>query len=126
MEVKVDLEKKVPVLDISGEIDHFVAPELQKHIDSLVKAGHERLVLDLLKVNYLDSGGIGILFSAMHKLAAKNGNMAVVLKDKNVIRILELVGLFDPRTNVELYEDKDTALSELERKQKVGQPDYKN
>lgn len=126
MEVKVDLDKRIPILNISGEIDHFVAPELQKHIDSLVKAGYEQLILDLLKVNYLDSGGIGILFSAMHKLASKNGNMAIVLQDENVIRILELVGLFDPRTNVSLYSSKDKAISDFERKLKVGHSDYQN
>lgn len=126
MEVKVSLEKNFPILDVSGEIDHFVAPELQKQIDALVKAGHEQLILDLLKVHYLDSGGIGILFGAMHKLAAKKGNMAIVLKDKNVIRILELVGLFDPRTNVTLYKDKNEAISDLERKLDVGHTNYKN
>ena len=120
MELTVKVEEKIPVLAIAGEIDHFVAPKLQRQIDELIDAGNDRLVFDFSSVNYLDSGGIGVLFNAMQQLAPRQGRMGIVCEDANVIRILELVGLFDKRTNVLLFGRKDKALKALEGKIEVG------
>ncbi len=109
MEMRVQADDHVPIVDIEGEIDHFVAPRLQRQIDDLIDEGTKSLVLDFTHVNYLDSGGIGVLFSAMKQLVPRNGHMGIVCQDQNVIRILELVGLFDERTNVALFSDRDNA-----------------
>lgn len=114
------VQEAVPVLSISGEIDHFVAPRLQRQIDELVDTGCDKLVLDLTEVNYLDSGGIGVLFSAMQQMMPRHGIIGIVCTDPNVIRILELVGLFDKRTNVSLFEVRAEAVKALERKIEVG------
>jgi len=115
MELSVKVEEKIPVLDVAGEIDHFVAPKLQRQIDELIEAGNDKLVFDFTSVNYLDSGGIGVLFNAMQQLVARQGRIGIVCEDSNVIRILELVGLFDARTNVSLYGQRNQALQELEK-----------
>src|SRR3990172_6149390 len=120
MELRVDVGEKIPVLDISGGIDHFVAPKLQRQIDELIDAGNDRLVFDFTAVNYLDSGGIGVLFNAMQQLVARRGRIGIVCDDPNVIRILELVGLFEKRTNVALFDKRDRALKTLERNVQVG------
>jgi len=120
MELSVKVEEEIPVLNITGEIDHFVAPKLQRQIDELIDAGHDKLVFDFSEVNYLDSGGIGVLFNAMQQLAPRRGRMAIVCGDPNVIRILELVGLFDKRTNVSLFGRLDKALKTLEGEIDVG------
>ncbi len=116
MEMRVQVDENVPVLDIEGEIDHFVAPKLQRQIDEMIDGGTKSLVLDFTEVNYLDSGGIGVLFSAMKQLVPRSGHMGIVCQDPNVIRILELVGLFDERTNVSLFEKRDNAIETIERK----------
>ncbi len=116
MELRVEVEEKIPVLDIAGEIDHFVAPKLQRQIDELIDAGNDKLVFDFTAVNYLDSGGIGVLFNAMQQLVARQGRIGIVCSDPNVVRILELVGLFDKKTNVSLFDQRTQALKQLKRK----------
>ena len=120
MELSVKVEETVPVLDISGEIDHFVAPKLQRQIDDLIDAGKDKLVFDFTSVNYLDSGGIGVLFNAMQQLLPRQGRIGIVCSDPNVVRILELVGLFDKRTNVSLFDKRADAVKVLERTVEVG------
>jgi anti-anti-sigma factor len=115
MEMRVQSEDNVPILDIEGEIDHFVAPKLQRQIDELIDQGTKNLILDFSEVNYLDSGGIGVLFSAMKQLVPRSGHMGIVCQDPNVIRILELVGLFDERTNISLFSDRGNAKEVIER-----------
>jgi stage II sporulation protein AA (anti-sigma F factor antagonist) len=120
MEMRVELKDGVHVLHIAGEIDHFVAPKLQRQIDELIDADQNHLVFDFSEVNYLDSGGIGVLFNAMQQLMPRKGLIAIVSQDENVVRILELVGLFDKRTNVSLFSDSDVAVKTLEGKIRVG------
>ncbi len=116
MELKVQEESAIPVLDIEGEIDHFVAPKLQREIDQLIDAGSTGMILDFTQVNYLDSGGIGVLFSAMKQLVPRGGRIGIVCTDPNVVRILELVGLFDERTNVSLFKNRAEAVGVIEQK----------
>jgi anti-anti-sigma factor len=120
MELTVTVEGDIPVLDIAGEIDHFVAPKLQRQIDELIESGNVKLVFDFSNVNYLDSGGIGVLFNAMQQLAPRQGRIAIVCADPNVIRILELVGMFDKRTHVFLFDRRRRALKGLGGTIKVG------
>jgi len=120
MELNVNVEDKIPVLAITGEIDHFVAPKLQRQIDELIDAGNDKLVFYFTAVHYLDSGGIGVLFNAMQQLVPRRGRIGIVCQDHNVIRILELVGLFEKRTNVALFDKRDRALKTLERNVQVG------
>ena len=120
MEMSVGEKNKIPVLDISGEIDHFVAPKLQRQIDDIIDADAIHIILDFTKVNYLDSGGIGVLFSAMQQLLPRQGQIAIVCEEQNLIRILELVGLFDARTNVSLCNDQEQALEVLGKRIEVG------
>ena len=120
MDMNVEYEKKVPILQISGEIDHFVAPKLQRQIDDLIDADAVKLIFDFTKVDYLDSGGIGVLFNAMQQLLPREGTMGIVCVEPNLIRILELVGLFNKKTNVFLFKDREEALAAMEKKIEVG------
>ncbi len=110
MEIRVLAVDQVAVLDVEGEIDHFVAPQLQQQIEALLDQGAENLILDFSRVSYLDSGGIGVLFWAMKQLLSRHGRLGIVSHDLDVIRILELVGLFDERTNVTLYGERPEAV----------------
>lgn len=116
MEMRVQTDDQIPIVNIEGEIDHFVAPRLQRQIDDLIDGGTKSLVLDFTSVNYLDSGGIGVLFSAMKQLVPRDGHMGIVCQDQNVIRILELVGLFDERTNVALFSERDNAIEMISKR----------
>lgn len=116
MEMKVEQRERLSILDVEGEVDHFVAPKLQRQIDKLIDSGSDWLVLDFNKVDYLDSGGIGVLFNTMHQLVPRKGHIAIICKDQNLIRILELVGLFEKRTNISLFAERDKAIKALEGK----------
>ncbi|HEB12900.1 MAG TPA: anti-sigma factor antagonist [Actinobacteria bacterium] len=120
VEMSVGQKNKIPVLEISGEIDHFVAPKLQRQIDDIIDKGAQHLIFDFTNVHYLDSGGIGVLFNAMQQLVPRRGQIVIVCDEENLIRILELVGLFDTRTNVSLCKDQKQALEDLGKRIEVG------
>jgi stage II sporulation protein AA (anti-sigma F factor antagonist) len=93
MEMKV-FSETVPIVRVKGEIDCYVAPKLESLLEKVIDLPKKKnLIFDFSELNYIDSSGIEVLFSSCHKLAKRGGRTGIVVTDKNVLRILELVGI---------------------------------
>jgi anti-anti-sigma factor len=102
------------VLAASGEIDFEVSPQLKGCIDSHIKAGHRRLVLDLSTARFIDSTAIGVLAGCATRLhRARDGSLVLVCPSENrkVLRIFEIAGL---ENAVSVYRSREDALAGLE------------
>ena len=51
----------IEVIDVQGEIDMYTAPRLRELLIDLVGNGSYQLVVNLGKVGFLDSTGLGVL-----------------------------------------------------------------
>src|SRR4029077_4984583 len=51
----------IEVIDVQGEIDMYTAPRLRELFIDLVSRGSYQLVVNLGKVGFLDSTGLGVL-----------------------------------------------------------------
>jgi len=49
------------VLEIGGEIDVYTAPKLRERLIEMVNSGEKHVVVDLGRVEFLDSTGLGVL-----------------------------------------------------------------
>ena len=56
------------VIEIGGEIDVYTAPRLRESIVAAVEAGHNRLIIDVQQVKFLDSTGLGVLVGALKRV----------------------------------------------------------
>ena len=74
----------VEELDASntGEFKRDIAPILQ---------AHPRLILDLAKVRFVDSSGLGAMLSCLRQLSARNGDLKLCGMSKQVRALFELV-----------------------------------
>src|SRR5258705_10381415 len=54
----------IEVIDVRGEIDMYTAPRLRELLIDLVSMGSYQLVVNLGKVGFLDSTGLGVLVGA--------------------------------------------------------------
>ena len=64
------------VVEVSGEVDVYTAPQLDEQLSGLVEAGSYQLVVDLSAVEFLDSTGLGVLVKAL-KRVREHGNLLV-------------------------------------------------
>lgn len=87
------IQKTIPVIKVSGEVDHFEAPRLKAEIGQLLDRKVRSLVLDLSDVSYIDSGGITVLFWAMHQVGPAEGRVGLVVTGREVRSILDLVSI---------------------------------
>ena len=63
MAVSVRIDGDVPVVRVSGEIDVATAPTLNAAMREQIDDGHRVLELDMHRVTFLNSSGLGVLIS---------------------------------------------------------------
>lgn len=87
------ISEEVHVVTPSGEVDMLTAPQLGRRLLSLVEEGKTGLVVDLSRVTFMDSTGIGVLVDAVRRLRARRANLALVCPSDRILRPFEITGL---------------------------------
>jgi anti-anti-sigma factor len=65
----------IEVIDVQGEIDICTAPRLRELLINLVSKGSYQLVVNLDKVGFLDSTGLGVLVGGLRRVRAHDGSL---------------------------------------------------
>lgn len=100
-------EGEITVLEVGGEVDVYTAPKLRERLVELVGEGHHNLVVDMTKVEFLDSTGLGVLVGGLKRVRAHEGTLALVCNQERILKIFRITGL----TKVfPIYESVDDAL----------------
>ena len=88
------------VVEAVGELDLLSAPLLEHEVRTLHADGHDRIVVDLRQVEFIDSTGLRVLIG-LHRDAERDGRaISLVPGPRPVQRIFELTAthaLFDWR-----------------------------
>ena len=81
------------VIEVGGEIDVYTAPRLREAIISLVGNGSYHLIIDLERVEFLDSTGLGVLVGGLKRVRAHDGSVELVCTQARILRIFRITGL---------------------------------
>ena len=96
------------VVDVEGEVDVFTAPKLREQIIGLLTGGNNRIVVNLEKVDFMDSTGLGVLVCGLKRVKEKEGSLALAGAHGTVLRVLSVTGL---NSVFPLHETVDQATS---------------
>jgi anti-sigma B factor antagonist len=94
------------VLLVGGEVDVYTAPRLRERLVELVDGGARKVVVDLGRVEFLDSTGLGVLVGAHKRLRAAGGSLALVCAREPLLKIFRITALDQV---FPLYDSVDTA-----------------
>lgn len=84
----------VVVLDLQGKLMIGEGDVmLREKVESLVDAGHRRIVLDLADVPYVDSAGLGEIVRCYTALSRKNGRLKLRNPSKRIHDLLSVTKL---------------------------------
>lgn len=86
-------EEPFEIIEVGGEIDVYTAPRLREAVVNAVEAGHLRLVVDIERVEFLDSTGLGVLVGALKKVRAQGGTLDIVCTHQRLLKIFAITGL---------------------------------
>lgn len=81
------------VVEVGGEIDVYTAPRLREQLVELVDAGSYHIVVDMERVDFLDSTGLGVLVGGLKRVRAKDGSLRLVCTQERILKIFRITGL---------------------------------
>lgn len=103
--VEVQDDERAFLIGVSGELDLASSPELERELERGASSDVELLIIDLRKLEFMDSTGLSVLVRG-HQKATQNGKeFAVVKGPQQVERLLSLTGVAERLTIVDAPEE---------------------
>ncbi|RDW15095.1 anti-sigma factor antagonist [Oceanobacillus chungangensis] len=95
MNLTVNIHEDVDkfIINLSGEIDAYTAPNLKENLLPLTKQAGNAIEINLENVDYMDSTGLGIFVSALKSTKENNSSMKLVNLQDRVLRLFKITGL---------------------------------
>jgi anti-sigma B factor antagonist len=107
MELSTQEYKRVAVVEISGRIDAARAPDLEAELQELLSKGHQNLILDMAKVEFVSSSGLRVMLTARKSAQKSGGDLSIAQPSERVKDTLDIAGL---DVIFKTYEDRETAI----------------
>ena len=96
MDIKVQVHEAdddAYVVELGGEIDVYTSPRVKDAITELIDQGHYNLVINLEKVRYIDSTGLGVLIGGLKRVREHGGSVNLVCTNPQIKKIFDITGL---------------------------------
>lgn len=93
LDIKSERNNDVCAVTLEGEIDVYTAPRLKEELVSVVESGCPNVVVDMEKVGFIDSSGLGVLVSALRRARERDGVVRIVCTRDNILKIFRITGL---------------------------------
>ena len=102
MQVEAKIYQEILYLSIVGELDEHSANITRSVMDKQIEEQKfNKVVIDLSKLEFMDSTGIGVLIGRYKKLRAKNIPVFIANPSPQADKIFNMTALYDimPRIN---------------------------
>ena len=83
----------IEVIDVRGQIDIYTAPRLRELLIDLVSKNNYQLIVNMDKVEFLDSTGLGVLVGGLKRVRAHDGSLDLVCTQERILKIFRITGL---------------------------------
>lgn len=93
LKLKTRIIAGTPVIEADGELGHAGISEFRAEVSRLIERGHTTIVVDMLHVDFMDSGGLSGIIYTMKQLDSLNGEVILAGCCSRVLRKLEIGGL---------------------------------
>ena len=109
MKIDLRLEDGITVVDLEGTITIGEGDvQLRKTLFALIERGQNKILLNMERVGYMDSSGVGELISCFKEVYERGGQLKLLnisKKIKDLLQITQLLSVF------EYFSDEAKALS---------------
>jgi anti-sigma B factor antagonist len=93
LDIKSERDNDVCAVTLEGEIDVYTAPRLKEELVSVVESGCPNVIVNMEKVGFIDSSGLGVLVSALRRARERDGVVRIVCTRDNILKIFRITGL---------------------------------
>ena len=88
----------VTVVELEGRLDAVSAPATKTELHNLIAGGKKQIVLNLDKIGFIDSAGLGALVSCLRRCAADGGDLRLAEVPafcRSIFELTRLTRIFD-------------------------------
>ncbi|HEV3087759.1 MAG TPA: STAS domain-containing protein [Candidatus Elarobacter sp.] len=93
LSIHVHVVDDTQVFELVGSLDIATSPTVRAALTSASERGNHRLIVDLTKVDFLDSTGLGALIGGQRRAKEFDGEVRLVAKEGQILRLLRITGL---------------------------------
>ena len=108
MDITVTHAGTATVVAPAGDLDMAVAPELSQALKDLIDQGRRQLVLDLGRVDYVDSAGLGALVASIKRARGAGGDIRLCALQPDVRSVFDMTRLMKV---IDVFPSRDDALA---------------
>lgn len=87
-----ELSEGIWLIGVSGRLDQVQTDVLEEKATEVLAAGHSRLVVDLGKVTYVNSGGLRCLVTIWRMARNQGGDVALCNLNERIGEVIATVG----------------------------------
>ena len=85
-------DREVHILRLEGYVDAHTFTDFEEELTKLVEGGHYNLLLDLEKLTYINSTGLGLLMATFRQVRQHQGDLVIAKMSDKITNIFNLLG----------------------------------
>jgi len=93
LDIKTERTDGSCVITVAGEVDVYTSPTLKREIARVMDDGCDDVIVDLEKIGFIDSSGLGVLVSSLRAVREQGGTMRLVCTSDSILKIFRITGL---------------------------------
>jgi len=110
LQINVRNNGSVPIIDLTGEVDAYTSARFREAMVDLIETGAAHLIISMMKVEYIDSSGLGALVGGLKRSTERGGRIVIVCDNPQIRKVFEITGL---EKVFPLYDAEDEAVNTL-------------
>jgi len=107
---KVEFHPDIVMVRINGPLDTVASYTFHEKMDSLIKSGVYKFIINLEKLDYISSAGIGVFPGMALDLQKHHGGIVFINLSTKIYKLFNMIGL---TTIFSVKETEEEAIKEL-------------
>ena len=93
MSLNVQIDGSRALVEVRGTVDMDSAPRLRAQLIDVLGRGCRHLVVDMRRVDFIDSMGLRVLVGVLKHAWAQQGSLRLVVTDERILKIFRITDL---------------------------------
>ncbi|MEM6580044.1 MAG: STAS domain-containing protein [Pseudomonadota bacterium] len=89
--ISVDEENSVARIALIGALNTDTAPDFERRMEEVMRAGHRLTVLDMKDLDYISSAGLRVIFKAAKETNASGRRIAAANRKPHIDKVFEIL-----------------------------------
>lgn len=93
MEINARKADGAEIIDLAGSLDIYTSIDLKNFFEQNVTENNKDVIINMEKLNYIDSSGIGMLIKQLNYVQELNGTLLIANMKPAIEKVFKVAGL---------------------------------